>query len=124
VEIWKLSFRPSKPTDSACELPKLHGSNKAGKVFATARLRFFFKPGCKYKRIRRPSKGKPKPGYYELQVEKLKELEQLSMEGKTDLFYGDETHVCSEGYVPYGCSPMSAFAFLAKKLINSTVLDL
>lgn len=24
------------------------------------------------------------------------------MEGEIDLFYGDETHVCSEGYVPYG----------------------
>ncbi|GHT74895.1 hypothetical protein AGMMS50262_08780 [Bacteroidia bacterium] len=42
------------------------------------------------------------PEYYALQVEKLKELEQLSMKGTIDLFYGDETHVCSEGYVPYG----------------------
>ena len=40
--------------------------------------------------------------HYVLQVEKLNELEQLSREGKIDLFYGDETHLCSEGYVPYG----------------------
>lgn len=40
--------------------------------------------------------------YYELQREKLGKLEQLNMEGKIDLYYGDETHVCSEGYVPYG----------------------
>ena len=40
--------------------------------------------------------------HYELQREKLGKLEQLSMEGKIDLYYGDETHVCSEGYVPYG----------------------
>ncbi|MDR0605385.1 MAG: IS630 family transposase [Bacteroidales bacterium] len=26
----------------------------------------------------------------------------MSIEGETDLFYGDEPHVCSEGYVPYG----------------------
>ena len=42
------------------------------------------------------------PEHYVLQVEKLNELEQMSREEKIDLFYGDETHVCSEGYVPYG----------------------
>lgn len=26
----------------------------------------------------------------------------MSREGTIDLYYGDETHVCSEGYVPYG----------------------
>ena len=26
----------------------------------------------------------------------------MSREGRIDLYYGDETHVCSEGYVPYG----------------------
>ena len=26
----------------------------------------------------------------------------MSREGKIDLYYGDETHVCSEGYVPCG----------------------
>jgi len=31
-----------------------------------------------------------------------KELESGLKEGKIDLYYGDETHVCSEGYVPYG----------------------
>jgi hypothetical protein len=42
------------------------------------------------------------PEYYESKVERLKELEKLSIEGKIDIFYGDESHVCSEGYVPYG----------------------
>jgi len=42
------------------------------------------------------------PEYYQCKVEKLKELEQLSQKGQIDLFYGDESHVCSEGYVPYG----------------------
>jgi transposase len=37
-----------------------------------------------------------------LQVAKLKELEELSLCGTIDLYYGDESHVCSEGYIPYG----------------------
>jgi transposase len=40
--------------------------------------------------------------HYELQVEKLGELENLSSRATIGLYYGDETHVCSEGYVPYG----------------------
>jgi transposase len=63
---------------------------------------FFEKFGGRYKRIRRRPKGHPLPEHYELQVEKLKELEQLSLCGAIDLYYGDESHVCSEGYVPYG----------------------
>jgi transposase len=39
---------------------------------------------------------------YAYKVEKLAALEKLSKEGLIDLFYGDESHVCSEGYVPYG----------------------
>jgi len=42
------------------------------------------------------------PEYYDSKVERLKELEKLSQAGKIDLFYGDESHVCSQGYVPYG----------------------
>jgi transposase len=40
--------------------------------------------------------------HYQLQVEKLQELENMSKKGEIELYYGDETHVCSEGYVPYG----------------------
>lgn len=32
----------------------------------------------------------------------LADLEELSQEGYIDLYYGDESHVCSKGYVPYG----------------------
>lgn len=32
----------------------------------------------------------------------LRELEKLESQGLIDLFYGDQTHVSSEGYVPYG----------------------
>jgi transposase len=37
-----------------------------------------------------------------LKVECLGELEQLSQRGLIDLYYGDESRVCREGYVPYG----------------------
>ena len=40
--------------------------------------------------------------HYQLQVEKLQQLEDMSVEGRIDLYYGDETHICSEGYVHYG----------------------
>lgn len=54
--------------------------------------------------------------HYELQVEKLQELEQMSLDGKIDLYYGDETHVCSEGYVPYGWQfPDEDICFLSEK---------
>lgn len=32
----------------------------------------------------------------------MAQLEELSQDGLIDLFYSDESHVCSEGYVPYG----------------------
>jgi transposase len=35
-------------------------------------------------------------------VECLAELEQLSRRGLIDLYYGDESRVCLQGYVPYG----------------------
>jgi transposase len=35
-------------------------------------------------------------------VEVIAELEHLCETGEIDLYYGDESHVCSQGYVPYG----------------------
>ena len=32
----------------------------------------------------------------------MAELEQLSRRGLIDLYYGDESRVCLQGYVPYG----------------------
>ena len=34
--------------------------------------------------------------------ERLVELERLARAGHVTVLYGDESHVCSEGYVPYG----------------------
>lgn len=39
---------------------------------------------------------------YALKVVQLSELEKLYKQGLLDLFYADESHVCSEAYVPYG----------------------
>ena len=47
-------------------------------------------------------KGKPDSDLYALKIELIAELEKLSGQGLIDLFYGDESHICSEGYVPYG----------------------
>jgi transposase len=49
-------------------------------------------------------------------LERLALLEKLAQEGKLDLFYGDESGVCSEGYVPYGWQfPGERVCILAQK---------
>ena len=63
--------------------------------------------------------------HYHLQVEKLRELESLSSKGGIDLYYGDETHVCSEGYVPYGWQfPGEDVCFLSEKSYKFNCLGL
>lgn len=63
---------------------------------------FFIRIGARYRRIRKRPKGKPSPQLYAYKTEKLQELEVLFEKGEIDLFYGDESHICTEGYVPYG----------------------
>lgn len=63
---------------------------------------FFISIGARYKRIRKRPRGKPSPQLYEYKREKLQELERQYEEGRIDLYYADESHVCTEGYVPYG----------------------
>ena len=58
--------------------------------------------GGRYKRIRKRCNAKPCPELYALKKEQLAELEKLFEQGFVDLFYGDESQVCSTGYVPYG----------------------
>jgi hypothetical protein len=77
---------------------------------------FFKNAGGRYKRIRRRPKGKTLEEHYQLQAEKLQKLENMSINGKIDLYYGDETHVCNEGYVPYGWQfPDEEVCFLTEK---------
>ena len=63
---------------------------------------FFIRLGAGYRRIRKRPKGKPSPQLYAYKTEKLQELVQQGKDGLIDLYYGDESHICTEGYVPYG----------------------
>ena len=63
---------------------------------------FFIRIGARYRRIRKRPRGKPSPQLYAYKYEKLQKLENQYAEGLIDLYYGDESHVCTSGYVPYG----------------------
>lgn len=63
---------------------------------------FFRSLGARYRRIRKRPKGTPSPQLYERNVEKLQELEKLSVNNHIELYFADESHVCTQGYVPYG----------------------
>ena len=63
---------------------------------------FFISIGARYKRIRKRPRGKPSPQLYAYKCEKLQELENEYIQGLIDLYFGDESHVCTSGYVPYG----------------------
>jgi hypothetical protein len=62
---------------------------------------FFKSINGRYRRIRTRLKGRPDAEYYRLQVAVIAELERLSETGDIDLYYGDVSHACSQGYVPY-----------------------
>jgi len=47
-------------------------------------------------------KGKPDPELYETRKEALGLLEAQAELGHIDLYYGDETRISQQGYVPYG----------------------
>lgn len=63
---------------------------------------FFISIGAKYKRIRKRPRGKPSPQLYAYKCEKLQELENQYAEGHINFYYGDESHMCTSGCVPYG----------------------
>ena len=49
----------------------------------------------------------------------------MSRDQKIDLYYGDETHVCSEGYVPYGWQfPDEEICILSEKAYKINCLGL
>lgn len=62
---------------------------------------FFISDGARFGRIRKRPKGTPSPQEYAYKKELLQELECQWESGIIDLYYGDESHVCTEGYVPY-----------------------
>lgn len=62
----------------------------------------FIRIGAKYRRINKTSKGLPSPQLYAYKHERLQELERQESQGCITLYYTDESHVCTEGYVQYG----------------------
>ena len=63
---------------------------------------FFISFGARFGRIRKTPKGTPSPQLYAYKKEKLQELERQYREGRIDLYFGDGSFTCTEGYVPYG----------------------
>ncbi|EEX18283.1 hypothetical protein HMPREF0973_01834, partial [Prevotella veroralis F0319] len=57
---------------------------------------------ARYRRIRKCPKERFSPQLYGYKSEKLQELVQQEKDGLIDLYYGDESHICMDGYVPYG----------------------
>jgi transposase len=63
---------------------------------------FFIRIGARYKRTRKRPGKIPSPQLYDYKYGKLQEPEQRESDGFIALYYADKSHVCTEGYVPYG----------------------
>lgn len=73
---------------------------------------FFKSIGARYKRIRKRPRGIPSPQLEDLKKEQLQELVKLWEQGYIDLRFGDESHVCTSGYVPYGWHLADEYLFV------------
>ncbi len=90
--------RPTEPQESEGGMAAGFGKRSERQHFQG----FFIRLGAGYRRIRKRPKGQPSPQLYAYKSEKLQELVQQEKDGLIDLYYGDESHICTEGYVPYG----------------------
>ena len=77
------------------------GSHRQGGVQKHVQ-KFFISLGARFGRIRKSPKGKPSPQLYQYKLEKLQELVRQFDSGLINLYFGDESHMCTECYVPYG----------------------
>lgn len=80
---------------------EMAGSHRQGGVQKHVQ-KFFISLGARFGRIRKCPKGKPSPQLYQYKLEKLQELVHQYEHNLIDLYFGDESHMCTEGYVPYG----------------------
>lgn len=80
---------------------EMAGSHRQGGVLRHVQG-FFISFGARFGRIRKTTKGTPSPQLHAYKKEKLQELEQQYQEGLVDLYFGDGSLTCTEGYVPYG----------------------
>ncbi len=80
---------------------EMAGSHRQGGVSRHVQG-FFISLGARFGRIRKTPKGTPSPQLYAYKKEKLQELVKQYDAGLIDLFFGDGSFTCTEGYVPYG----------------------
>ncbi|MBQ9213774.1 MAG: transposase [Bacteroidales bacterium] len=64
------------------------------------------------RRGRKPIMDSSDEDAYEYKVEKLQELEVQASDGRIALYYADDSHTCTEGYVPYGWQLEEIVSFL------------
>ncbi|MDR2691055.1 MAG: IS630 family transposase [Dysgonamonadaceae bacterium] len=83
---------------SEIRMGSIFGQDRPGGNLQT----FFIRIGAGYKRISKRPEGKPSPQLHANKREKLQKLESQYTESLTDLYCGDESHVCTGGCVPYG----------------------
>ena len=62
----------------------------------------FISLGARFGHIRETINGTPSPQLYAYKKEKRQELGRQYREGLIDLYFGDGSFTCTEGYVPYG----------------------
>ncbi len=98
----KQSARQLRKTVRVCPKHVKHGRMRLVKKPVILLSNVFRNIGARYKRIRKRPRGKPSPQLYAYKKEKLQELEELDSKGELVLYYADESHVCTNGYVPYG----------------------
>ena len=75
------------------------------------------KNGGRYKRVRRRPRREPLPEVYQLKVEGLSVLEELSEQGWIDLYYGDESRVSLEPCVPYAWQFKEENIFMPRDIV-------
>ena len=82
----------------ACEAQEKASGKKVGDIIFKRFLRALVQD---IKRKRKRQRGKPSPQLYTCQKETLQELEYLDSKRNIELYYVDESHVCTDAYVPY-----------------------
>ena len=81
----------------------------------------FYRIGARYRRIRKCPKERFSPQLYVYKSEKLQELVQQEKDGLIDLYYGDESHICMDGYVPYGWQFRGEDVYPPLKEVSSSI---
>lgn len=113
VFYWTISFVLTYLKNYLCYYKSFISSH----IKVKQQSRYYFIAGMGI--IFKTSRGVPSPQLYEYKTEKLQKPEQLERDGKINLYFADESHVCNEGYVLYGCSSVTTYdGFCTTESIN------